>query len=103
MPVEITRQDLERLGFADPLEQSEKKIAKRLEKEKIIRSYRASTGLFMLDQKPDGSCRFLGADRRCTVYEKRPNTCRSFPTQIGPRVGFCPYKRSAQAGNAPSR
>jgi uncharacterized protein len=92
MPVEVQMDDLVRLGLVDEEEArtgSPRKIANRLEKAKILRNYRASTGLFMFAQKSDRSCVFLGADRRCTVYEKRPNVCRKFP-EIGPRPGFCP-------------
>ncbi|RZA06296.1 MAG: YkgJ family cysteine cluster protein [Proteobacteria bacterium] len=93
MPLEVKREDLERLGLADPSEVSNKKVMKRLQKEGVVRTYRASTELFLLEQKSDGSCQFLGADRRCTVYETRPSTCRGFPADLGPRVGFCPYKQ----------
>jgi uncharacterized protein len=95
MPLEVKREDLEHLGLADPLEPSAKKIAKRLQKEGIVRTYRAATELFLLEQKSDGTCQFLGADRRCTVYDRRPSTCRGFPADLGPRVGFCPYRRKA--------
>lgn len=95
MPVEVSLSDLLRLGVVQDGESSPKKIAKRLAKEKIIRSYRAGTELFMLQQQADGACVFLGKDRRCTVYEKRPDTCRGFPLDLGPRVGFCPYGRKA--------
>jgi Fe-S-cluster containining protein len=92
MPVEIRLQDLLRLGLAGPDELSPKKVAKRLAKAKIVRSYRSNTGLFLLQQQADGSCVFLGKDRLCTVYEARPDTCRGFPITLGPRAGFCPYK-----------
>ncbi|MEK6554927.1 MAG: YkgJ family cysteine cluster protein, partial [Bdellovibrionota bacterium] len=68
-----------------------KKLAQRLKKEGLIQSYRESTQLFMLTQRPNGDCLFLGEKNRlCSVYDKRPNTCRSFPTQAGNRLGFCP-------------
>ena len=101
MPLEVKREDLERLGLADPLEASPKKIAKRLQKEGVVRTYRAATELFLLEQKADGTCQFLGADRRCTVYEKRPHTCRGFPSTLGPRVGFCPYRKKSGARLSP--
>jgi len=104
MPVEVKREDLERLGLADPLEQSGKKIAKRLQKEGIVRSYRSATELYLLNQKADGTCIYLGADKRCTVYERRPSTCRGFPVVLGPRVGSCPYERKLNSQvNRPSR
>lgn len=91
MPVEITLSDLVRMGLADadPAMESPKKIAKRLQKERIIKSYRASSGLFMLMQKSNDDCLFMGDDRLCTIYERRPEVCRAFPS-IGPRPGFCP-------------
>lgn len=94
MPVEVTAADLVRLGVAsiDETAGSLKKLAKRLEREKIVKTFRASTGLFMLEQKQNRDCIFLGEDRRCTVYEKRPDVCRQFPS-IGPRPGFCPAAR----------
>ena len=94
MPVEIKSSDLVRLGLTDvdELENSIKKVAKRLKKEGVISSYREGTDLFMLTQKSNDDCYFLDSKTRlCTVYEKRPDTCRDFPTRVGPRVGSCPY------------
>jgi len=101
MPVEVEVSDLVHLDLVseDEAQDSHKKLAKRLMKEKIIKSYRHGTGFFMLEQRPNGDCIFLGSeDRRCTVYEKRPKVCRRFP-EIGPRPGHCPtsrQKRGAQ-------
>lgn len=95
MPVEVNAQDLIRLQLTDQdeVDQAKKKLAKRLMKQKIITSYREGTDLFMLASKPSGDCYFLDFKTRlCTVYDKRPDVCRSFPS-VGPRVGFCPYKR----------
>lgn len=91
MPVEIGASDLLRLGLIaeDELRASPKKVFKRLSKLGYLKSYRASTGLFMLQQKSNSDCVFLGEDRLCTVYENRPDVCRQFP-QVGPRVGYCP-------------
>lgn len=92
MPVEVRLADLIRLGVAtvDEAEGSIKKLAKRLMKEGIIVSYRQGTEFFMLSQKANRDCIFLNSQTRlCTVYEKRPDTCRQFPA-IGPRPGFCP-------------
>lgn len=92
MPVEIKLSDLIRLGLTDEDEAagSVKKLAKRLSKEGIIQSYRQGTEFFMLTQKSNSDCLFLDSvTRLCTVYEKRPDTCRQFPS-IGPRPGFCP-------------
>lgn len=94
MPVEIRLSDLIRLGVVteDEAAGSVKKVAKRLTREGIIVSYRQGTELFMLTQKANRDCLYLDSKTRlCTVYEKRPDTCRQFPS-IGPRPGFCPGK-----------
>lgn len=94
LPVEVSSADLLRLGVAtaDELEGSLKKVARRLMSAKIVRSFRATSGLFILEHSPAGECVFLGKDRRCTVYETRPDVCRRFP-DIGPRPGFCPARK----------
>ena len=94
MPVEVKAEDLLRLDLIseDEVRGSPKKIFKRLSKQGILKSFRAATGLFMLVQKSNDDCVFLGADRLCTVYDKRPGVCREFP-KIGPRPGFCPVRR----------
>jgi hypothetical protein len=92
MPVEVKTSDLVRLGVAteDEFEISKKKTAKRLIKEGVVQSYREGTDLFMLSARPNGDCLYLHPQTRlCTVYEKRPDVCRSFPS-VGPRPGFCP-------------
>ncbi len=96
MPVEVRFADLVRLGLAseDDAHGSMKKLAKRLSKEGIVRSYREGTEFFMLTQKSNDDCYFLDSRTRlCTVYEKRPDTCRGFPSNLGPRVGFCPVQK----------
>jgi hypothetical protein len=92
MPVEIKLDDLVRLEFTsfEEAEDSIKKLVARLKKQKLIRTYREATKLFTLEQSPQGDCLFLDSNRKCTVYEKRPTTCRRFPEEIGLRVGFCP-------------
>lgn len=96
MPVEVKSEDLIRLGLTDEdeINQSPRKVAKRLMKEGVISSYRDGTGLFMLTQKPNDDCYFLDLKTRlCTVYEKRPGVCREFPN-IGPKPGFCPHRKN---------
>ena len=96
MPVEIKAADLVRLGVAseDEIQGSLKKLAKRLMKEGLISSYRDASQLFMITARPNGDCYFLHPlTRLCTVYEKRPDTCRQFPTLIGPKVGWCPQAK----------
>lgn len=94
MPVEVKISDLIRIGVAseDEVTNSLKKTIKRLKKEGIITSYRESSEFFMLSQRSNDDCYFLDAKTRlCTVYEKRPDTCRDFPTHVGPRLNMCPY------------
>lgn len=96
MPVEIQADDLVRLGLTteDELQSSVKKVAKNLKKQGIISSYREGTQFFMLTQKSNGDCYFLDSKTRlCTVYDRRPNTCRQFPEVVGPRIHFCPYEK----------
>jgi Fe-S-cluster containining protein len=93
MPVEVKIEDLICLGVIheDDAFESRGKLVKRLKKEGLIQSYRESTKLFMLTQKPNGDCYFLNSQTRlCTVYENRPQVCRQFPEKMGNRVGFCP-------------
>ncbi|MGZ3686732.1 MAG: YkgJ family cysteine cluster protein [Bdellovibrionota bacterium] len=92
LPVEVSAVDLMRLELIteDEAAESLKKVAKRLLKEGIIQAFSAKSQLFVLEQRHGRDCIFLGAkDRLCTVYEKRPEVCRRFPT-IGPRPGWCP-------------
>ncbi len=96
MPVEIKISDLVRLELAteDEASGSIKKLAKRLIKEGIVKSYRSGTEFFMLTQRSNDDCYFLDAKTRlCSVYEKRPDTCRSFPAVVGPRIGYCPSQK----------
>ena len=95
MPVEVKAQDLVRLGFvhSDDLENKKNSsIAKDLKKQGLVKSYRESTELFMLESRPNGDCVLLDpVTRLCSNYENRPQTCRQFPTEIGRRPKFCPY------------
>lgn len=97
MPVEIKADDIVRLELADPeeIESSPRKVAKRLIRDGILKSYRESTGLFMLEQKTNRDCIFLDKNRLCKVYEKRPSVCRKFP-EIGPRPGWCPHSNKSK-------
>jgi Fe-S-cluster containining protein len=92
LPLEVSAFDLIRLGLVseDEAAASLKKVARRLSKEGIIRSYHAKSGLFIVEQRRGRDCIFLDEKSRlCTVYEKRPEVCRTFP-KIGPRPGYCP-------------
>jgi len=93
--VEARVPDLVRLGLltADEALWSAKKIARKLEAQKLIQSYRASTMKFTLAQRLNHDCVFLDeVTRLCTVYDRRPDVCRNFP-EMGPRPGWCPESR----------
>ena len=92
LPLEVSAYDLIRLEVIteDEAASSLKKVSKKLKKEGVIQSYRATSGLFIIEQRHGRDCIFLDEkSRRCTVYEKSPEVCRQFP-KIGPRPGFCP-------------
>jgi uncharacterized protein len=93
MPVEVKIEDLLKLGAIseDDFFITRRKLAQRLKKEGLILSYRESTELFMIKSKANGDCYYLDSKSRlCTVYDKRPEMCRNFPTRAGNRLGFCP-------------
>lgn len=94
MPVEVSIPDLIRLELISEEEASGslKKVAARLKKQGYIRTFRAKTMIFVLEQKSSGDCIFLNEKRQCTVYETRPEICRLFP-KIGPKPGHCPYQK----------
>ncbi len=94
MPVEVRLPDLVRLGLVDGFEaehEPPKKIAKRLFQARLIEHFNFKNAVYTLARRANGDCQFLdGKTRRCTVYERRPNTCRLHP-QVGPRPGHCPF------------
>lgn len=93
IPVEVRFEDLIRLGIVseDAKENDgERAVAKQLKKDGVIKSYREASGLFMLQDKSDGSCRYL-ENNACTCYERRPDVCRNFPERIGNKLGYCPF------------
>lgn len=92
LPVEARGSDLIRLELAtaDELEFNLDEVVRRLMRKKIIEFYDPKSAMFVLAQVSGRDCVFLDANtRRCTVYERRPDTCRNFP-RVGPRPGFCP-------------
>ena len=102
LPLETSAYDLIRIGVIseDEAASSLRKAAKKLSKEGIIQSYHANSGLFIIEQRVNGDCIFLDEKtRQCTVYDRRPEVCRTFP-KIGPRPGYCPAgpKAGARAG-----
>jgi Fe-S-cluster containining protein len=90
--VEVSVEDLVRMELAteDEAQGSLKKLGRRLEREGHVQYFRVASGLFLLTQRPNGDCRYLDANRHCTIYDRRPDVCRKFPTELGPRVGYCP-------------
>jgi Fe-S-cluster containining protein len=104
LPVEVSAFDLIRLGLITEEQAAEslKKVAKDLTARKLIQAYQAKSQLFVLEQRNGRDCIFLGKDRLCTVYEKRPEVCRRFP-KIGPRPGWCPAAAKNTAGKKKPR
>lgn len=92
MPVEVKTSDLIRLEILNEfhLELSEREQIKDALKHPAVLRYTPSSEKFMLKQKTDSSCYFLDANKKCTKYEQRPDTCRNHP-HIGPKPGFCAY------------
>ena len=101
MPVEVGLADLVRLELVEPFEaehEAPKQIARRLTKAGLIEHFNFKYSLFTLARRAIGDCRFLDAlTRRCSVYERRPDTCRRHP-QRGPRPGYCAYAERAPRG-----
>ena len=94
LPVDATVPDLVRMGVLteDEAIWSARKIARKLQHAGIVVSFRASKMQFQVAQKSNRDCIYLGDDRLCTIYEKRPDVCRRFP-DCSPRPGFCPAER----------
>lgn len=93
LPVEVGPSDLIRMELMDEFELNEnpKAIAKRLVKQGVVEHFSQKTKLFTLSRLANGDCLFLDRQKRqCTIYPKRPDTCRNHP-QIGPRSGYCAY------------
>ncbi|MFZ4499257.1 MAG: YkgJ family cysteine cluster protein [Burkholderiales bacterium] len=106
MPVEVRTSDLVRLGVLDAFDAdgAMKPWLKRLQKSGVVERHSPATGLFTLARQAGGECVFLDREtRRCTVYERRPDTCRKHP-QVGPRPGYCAFRLRVPAvpGDAPS-
>lgn len=98
LPVEVKAQDLIRMDLMDEFELEEelKLVAKRLMKQRLVDRFHTKTATFTLARMANGDCIYLdSAARRCTIYLKRPDTCRNHP-RIGPRNGYCAFtKKSA--------
>nr|WP_320012132.1 YkgJ family cysteine cluster protein [uncultured Desulfobulbus sp.] len=93
LPVEIQAVDLVRMGLMESCEQEGdlKFVARRLMKKRVIEHFHHKSGTFTLARMANGDCIYLDPQsRRCTIYDKRPDTCRNHP-RIGPRSGFCAF------------
>lgn len=99
MPLEVRLPDLVRLGLVDAFEAEHTEprlIARRLIKARKVERYHHQHGIFTMARRASGDCQFLDARTRlCTVYERRPETCRKHP-QVGPRPGWCPWSPAAR-------
>ena len=95
MPLEVQLSDLVRLGLVDAFEaehEDAKRIAKRLQKARLIDHFNHKHLLFTLARRANGDCQYLHPETRlCTVYEQRPETCRLHPHKKSPRPGWCAY------------
>ncbi|WP_394205732.1 YkgJ family cysteine cluster protein [Shewanella waksmanii] len=94
LPVEVTVSDLVRMELVDEFEAQEngKVIAKRLQKARIVSHYSHKSDTYTLARMSNDDCLYLDSKtRRCTIYAKRPETCRNHP-KIGPKPNYCPYK-----------
>jgi len=98
MPVEVRIVDLIRIGVVDEFERGEppKNIAKRLQKEGLIERFNQKSGIFTLTRMSNGDCMYLDRKTRlCTIYDKRPDTCRNHP-----RIGSPTAHREAETAKA---
>lgn len=71
----INRTDIKRIAkhFDIPVETAIKRYAREVDGKLRLRHRR--------DEYFKTACRFLGNDRRCTIYEARPGVCRIFPDE----------------------
>jgi Fe-S-cluster containining protein len=98
LPLEVSAFDLLRLELIteDEAASSLKKVSKKLMKAGYVRQFFSRTGVFIMEQRGGRDCVFLGeTDRRCTVYEKRPEVC--------PRPTFCPERKITEVNLAESK
>lgn len=94
LPVQVTSEELFHMGYI-PMEKVNgplKRIAQKLIRDGIIRSYNDRTRLFRLQQVNGNDCVFLDENRRCKIYDRRPSICRTFPMN-SKRPGFCPHQK----------
>ena len=94
LPVEVRLTDLIRMELISEFEaehESPKNLAKQLMKQGIVEHFNFKTSVFTLTRLSNNDCLYLDTQtRRCTIYDKRPTTCRRHP-QVGPRPNHCAY------------
>jgi Fe-S-cluster containining protein len=84
----VTKRDIQRLArrFALPYEKAEQRFTK------LVKSYGHRVLRHRRDPIYKSACQFLDpVERRCTVYEDRPTTCRSYPEKS--TCGFYEFLR----------
>jgi Fe-S-cluster containining protein len=77
---------------ADQINGPKKRLAARLIREGLVKSFNTRTEIFTLQTKNGHDCLFLDEDRLCTIYDRRPHICRRFPLNSA-RPGFCPHEK----------
>ncbi len=94
LPVEVRLADLIRMELITDFEaehEAPKNIAKTLMKQGIVEHFNFKTSVFTLTRLSNSDCLYLDRHtRRCTIYEKRPKTCREHP-RVGPKSNHCAY------------
>lgn len=94
LPVVVNAEDLFHMGYLTLYEVNGplKRIANRLKKEGVVRTYRERSRTFILQRTQADDCIFLDENRRCKIYDRRPFVCRKFP-ENAVRPGHCPSQR----------
>ncbi|MBL6992191.1 MAG: YkgJ family cysteine cluster protein [Bacteriovoracaceae bacterium] len=93
LAIEVKVADLVQMGIIDEFEGQGpiKQLAKKLKKEGVVRLFNLKREIFTLARSMDDTCIFLDSDlRKCTIYDRRPKTCRNH-LKVGPRPGYCAY------------
>lgn len=94
LPVEVKLSDLIRMELISDFEaenEQPKTLAKQLMKQGVVEHFNFKTSVFTLTRLSNNDCLYLGRQtRRCTIYDKRPKTCREHP-QVGPKPNHCAY------------
>lgn len=90
LAIRVTVDDLVRLDLLTNEERalSHVRVLKKLPY--ALSCYRATDKTFELRKAKGGACIYL-KDSRCSVYDKRPKVCASFPIAGGVKKGYCPF------------